>query len=229
MELYETIFTFAISLPIRRYRAAKLKNAVFFMHSHPALRYSTTSLTKWGYFDTGNLIIFFQLQMVRNYKRKVGARSYRNYTDDDVNKALLEIVEGRLSILAASNQFDIPYGHLYNKFHGQNIHPVGHPTALSPTLERHIVQCLTMPKKKDIKVVEELKRGYTEEDLDRAVSATNDGGIPMREASRHYAVPYATLQRRCKEAKESNGLVSFKKPGPKPVLSEGLSGGYYRV
>lgn len=82
-----------------------------------------------------------------------------------------------------------------------------------------------MPKKKDIKVVEELKRGYTEEDLDRAVSATNDGGIPMREASRHYAVPYATLQRRCKEAKESNGLVSFKKPGPKPVLSEGIEAG----
>lgn len=96
-----------------------------------------------GYFDTGNLNVNTSfLQMVRRYKRALGSRSYKNYTDDAVNDALLEIVEGRLSILAASLKFRIPYGHLYNKFHGKNIHAHGHPTALPTSLERKIVQCL---------------------------------------------------------------------------------------
>lgn len=74
--------------------------------------------------------------MVRRYKRMADNRTYRNYSETTMDSALLEVLEGRLSVLAASRKYKIPYGSLYNKYHGRHIRSVGHQTALSAVEER---------------------------------------------------------------------------------------------
>lgn len=51
-------------------------------------------------------------------KKKFGSRLYGNYTDSTIEDALETIVNGQLSVLAASKHCGIPYGTLYNRFHG---------------------------------------------------------------------------------------------------------------
>lgn len=57
--------------------------------------------------------------MPRTYKRRLGSREYRNYTESVLDEAITEVVEGRLSIRRASEKYDIPYGTLHNKYHGK--------------------------------------------------------------------------------------------------------------
>jgi len=49
----------------------------------------------------------------RKYIKKLGARTYANYSDASVEGALLEIANGELSVLAASKKYSIPYGTLH--------------------------------------------------------------------------------------------------------------------
>lgn len=57
---------------------------------------------------------------MRKYKRKLGARSYKNYEDSTLDNALLEVVEGRMTLREASRSFKVPYGTLNNRYNGRH-------------------------------------------------------------------------------------------------------------
>lgn len=57
---------------------------------------------------------------MRTYKRRTGARSYRQYSKETLDEALLEVSEGRSSLIAAPKKFKIPVGTLHNKFVGKH-------------------------------------------------------------------------------------------------------------
>lgn len=60
---------------------------------------------------------FFR-KMPRTFKRIIGTWNHKNYSEDQLNKALNEVIEGSLSIRAASNRYKIPLGTIYNKYKG---------------------------------------------------------------------------------------------------------------
>lgn len=83
--------------------------------------------------------------MGRTYKRKPGSRNYKNYSDVNLEEALTKVATGKLSIRAASNQYNISFGTLYNKFKGLHTKKPGGQTVLSELEEkciiREIVKC----------------------------------------------------------------------------------------
>lgn len=76
--------------------------------------------------------------MARTYKNKVGGRSYVHYTNATLEEALSNVVEGSLSLLAASKKYNIPYGTLYNRFHGKHSRKTGSQTIFSENDEKVI-------------------------------------------------------------------------------------------
>ena len=60
-----------------------------------------------------------------NYQRKTGARSYKNYTEEIMMKALEDAP--KLGLKGSSRLHKIPYGSLFNKVHGKHNKPVGTP------------------------------------------------------------------------------------------------------
>jgi hypothetical protein len=68
--------------------------------------------------------------VARKYRKKIGGRSYKNYSDDILEEALNKIANGEISILAASKAYKISYGTLHNKFNGKHVKKCGHPTIL---------------------------------------------------------------------------------------------------
>lgn len=56
--------------------------------------------------------------MVRTYKKTAGSRNYKNYTEETLEEAIEKITNNELSINAASLQYKIPFGTLYNKYKG---------------------------------------------------------------------------------------------------------------
>lgn len=81
--------------------------------------------------------------MGRSYKKKVGGRTYQNYTEETLNEALEQIVEGKLSLNKASKQYKIPYGTLHNRYNGKHGRTTGGQTALTAAEDRAIIQALT--------------------------------------------------------------------------------------
>ncbi|KAJ4449942.1 hypothetical protein ANN_01349, partial [Periplaneta americana] len=83
--------------------------------------------------------------MGKTYKRKPGSRNYKNYSDVNLEEALTKVATGKLSIRAASNQYNISFGTLYNKFKGLHTKKPGGQTVLSELEEkciiREIVKC----------------------------------------------------------------------------------------
>ena len=55
--------------------------------------------------------------MPRTYKRKPSARRYRDCTEETTENALRDIL--RLRLKGAHRAPGIPYGTLYNKYHGE--------------------------------------------------------------------------------------------------------------
>lgn len=82
------------------------------------------------------------LQMVRVYKKKLGTRSYKNYENKKLEQAITSIVEGRLSIRAASRTYKVPYGTLNNKFHGRHCLDPGGRTVFSKNEETAFVNAI---------------------------------------------------------------------------------------
>ncbi|XP_072376783.1 uncharacterized protein [Diabrotica undecimpunctata] len=80
--------------------------------------------------------------MPRVYKRKLGSRSYKNFSDETFEHVLLQIVNGNFSVKAASERFKIPYGTLYNKYKGKHVKKPGGQTALAELEEKSIVSCI---------------------------------------------------------------------------------------
>lgn len=77
--------------------------------------------------------------MPRHYVKKY---SYRRYTEDDLDQALLAIAEGRYKLKVAARKFGIPVGTLFNRFHGQHFRKVGRPTALPQEVEEKLVDLI---------------------------------------------------------------------------------------
>lgn len=81
--------------------------------------------------------------MPRVYKRKIGSRQYKNFTDETLENALQAIADGNMTIRRASREFKIPYGTLNNKFHGRHGAAHGGPTVFTAAEETAFVNAIT--------------------------------------------------------------------------------------
>lgn len=79
--------------------------------------------------------------MVRNYTKKLGGRSYRNYSEEDLQKALTAVRKG-VSKSAASRLYKIPRTTLIDKVYNNHPLSVGHPTVLNKEDEALIAKTL---------------------------------------------------------------------------------------
>ena len=83
--------------------------------------------------------------MVRNYKRKVGSRLYKNTPPEVMELAVSQVQEGA-SIYEIAKSHNIPYGTLWNKVKKKHQSKPGHPTALTQIEEQnllHVIDVLT--------------------------------------------------------------------------------------
>lgn len=78
--------------------------------------------------------------MVRTYKKTPGTRAYKNYTEEDLEEALQKITDGELSIHAASIQYRIPFGTLYNRYKGLHTRTVGGQTVFTHAEEKALLR-----------------------------------------------------------------------------------------
>ncbi|KAF6209811.1 hypothetical protein GE061_015562 [Apolygus lucorum] len=81
--------------------------------------------------------------MGRVYQRKAGARPYRNYAEDSLEKAIEQVANGK-TFRDVSAQCGIPIATLSHKFRGLHSKAVGRPTALSNIEERNFVTALSV-------------------------------------------------------------------------------------
>lgn len=79
--------------------------------------------------------------MVRTYKRKVGNRTYRDYTNSDLTEAVNRCKEGEI-VRQISQTYGIPYVTLYRKIKGLHPRKPGGQTVLSLQEEQSIVKCI---------------------------------------------------------------------------------------
>lgn len=80
--------------------------------------------------------------MVRKYKRQLGSRRYRDYSEDTLRQAVRAIRDRGISCTAASEIFNVPRRTLYNKINNKHQGTVGGQIVLEPTEERHFVDLL---------------------------------------------------------------------------------------
>jgi len=78
--------------------------------------------------------------MSQTYKRKVDAKSYPDYSSEQLDEAVAAVNSGELKLREASRSFGIPYGSLYNRIHGLHSDTSGGQTRLSPAVEQPLVQ-----------------------------------------------------------------------------------------
>ncbi|KAJ2949580.1 hypothetical protein O0L34_g15498 [Tuta absoluta] len=78
--------------------------------------------------------------MVRTYKKTPGTRAYKNYTSDDLEEALQKVTDGDLSIHAASIQYKIPFGTLYNRYKGLHTRTAGGQTVFTHAEEKALLK-----------------------------------------------------------------------------------------
>lgn len=69
--------------------------------------------------------------MVRNYKRKAGSRSYRNYTTDQLQDAIRAVRSKRLTAKKAAETYKIPGKTLENKVKKQRMNNPGRPSVFT--------------------------------------------------------------------------------------------------
>ncbi|KAB0801489.1 hypothetical protein PPYR_05843 [Photinus pyralis] len=80
--------------------------------------------------------------MVRTYKKKLGARSYKNYSDENLAKAVEEVRSGQLSQKAAAEKYKINRTTILNRIHHKHEGNPGHPPVLTPEEEKIIAESL---------------------------------------------------------------------------------------
>lgn len=76
--------------------------------------------------------------MARQYKRQLGSRNYRNYTEESLQKAVEEVRNKTLSLRKAQKKYGIHYNTLWTRLKGTHSNVVGRPQALSADEERCI-------------------------------------------------------------------------------------------
>lgn len=72
------------------------------------------------------------------YKRNPDSRTYANYSIERMELALI----GYHYKYKAAKQFKIPYGSIYEKFHGRHVLNIGAPTVSTAAEEDRIVRCV---------------------------------------------------------------------------------------
>ncbi|CAH2088149.1 unnamed protein product [Euphydryas editha] len=55
--------------------------------------------------------------MPRTYQKRLGARAYRNYSEELLERPVTAVAEGRMTLHATSEKFNILYGTVFNKYH----------------------------------------------------------------------------------------------------------------
>ena len=80
--------------------------------------------------------------MVRTYKKKVGTRIYKNYSQEDLRKAVEAVRRGQLSQKAASEKYKINRTTILNKIHKKHEGKPGHPPILTPEEEKIMADSL---------------------------------------------------------------------------------------
>lgn len=79
--------------------------------------------------------------MPRVYKRKLGARRYKDYNDESTEIALKKIIDEGWSIRKAAKAYKIPYGTMNNKYNGRHIKSSGGQSIFSLNEEKAIIKC----------------------------------------------------------------------------------------
>jgi len=81
--------------------------------------------------------------MTRTYKRKLGSRTYRSYTSQQLEEAVKKIKTGALTLRKASEKYKISRGTLSNRVRGLHKNKPGHPNVFSEHEERSLVSHIT--------------------------------------------------------------------------------------
>lgn len=82
--------------------------------------------------------------MGRHYKRKLGARLYKDYTEESVDNALARIIDDGWSMRKAADYYKIPYGTLNNRYHGRHIRKNGGQTVFGENEEKSMIACASL-------------------------------------------------------------------------------------
>lgn len=82
--------------------------------------------------------------MSPNYTKKLGCRNDKNYDQRSVENALQKIIDEGWSFRRASTTYRVPFGTLYNRYHGLHIRKSGGQTAFSLEEEKHLIRCATI-------------------------------------------------------------------------------------
>lgn len=80
--------------------------------------------------------------MPRNYKRPIGSRRYKDYTEETLENAIQQVTRGRQKLSEASKIYNIPRRTLLNKIKNRHQENVGAPTILSEALERSLADVI---------------------------------------------------------------------------------------
>ncbi|XP_072392346.1 uncharacterized protein [Diabrotica undecimpunctata] len=79
--------------------------------------------------------------MVRTQKRILGSRKYRNFSEEQLHKAV-EAVRSGISLRKAENKFGIPRCSINRAINGKNTGKVGRPFVLNEVDQNALVMCL---------------------------------------------------------------------------------------
>lgn len=80
--------------------------------------------------------------MPRVYTRKIGAKRFKDYTEETLEKCLNEVLNGKISANKGAKKYKIPKGTLINKMHGRHIKKHGGQTVFSAAEETDFVEGL---------------------------------------------------------------------------------------
>ncbi|KAK9736320.1 CENP-B N-terminal DNA-binding domain [Popillia japonica] len=80
--------------------------------------------------------------MVRTYRRKVGGRPYNTFNEEDMERAVRDVKEKRLSYRQASDRYNIKVATLHIHVKCPNLLKPGGQTALSEQEETYFVECV---------------------------------------------------------------------------------------
>lgn len=85
--------------------------------------------------------LFQLIIMPRAYKRKLGARQYKNYDEEHLQRCLIAVKNG-LSLSKAADTFKIPRKTIFNKLKGRHTKEPGRPTIFSEEEETMFSDCI---------------------------------------------------------------------------------------
>ena len=86
---------------------------------------------------------FRDLTKPRTYKRKLGARSYKNYSDENVERALEKNCRPWVGHKKSSKIYKIPYDTLHNRYHGRRGGKNGGQSTFSTKEEKSLIKYIS--------------------------------------------------------------------------------------